>query len=131
MNAVQNVFSSQVVIDCFDDAVLDEITSKIINSEEIHQWLEEANPYALEEMARRMLELHSRGRWNPDKDVLEKLKESYLIIEGDMEARTESSGDIQGGNVEIVTDKGIGLWRRQMDEIERELGKTDKKETNL
>ena len=78
-----------------------------------------------------MLELESRGKWRPDEAVLNRLRETYLVIEGDMEGRTESRGDIQGGNVEIVTDQSVALWREQLGEIEEALAMTaGEKETS-
>ena len=124
MHALQNVFSSQVVIECFDDALLDRVAEATVNNDDLRKWLEEVNPYALEEMARRLLELQTRGRWNPDGDVLEQLKENYLLIEGDMEGRLESAGDIQGGSVDIINDEEIELWRRQLTDIETEMARS-------
>ena len=66
-----------------------------------------------------MLELHSREKWRPSPDVLSRLKESYLLIEGEMEGMTESRGDIQGGAVEKINHTQVENWRRSLTEIEK------------
>jgi cobalamin biosynthesis Mg chelatase CobN len=78
----------------------------------------EHNRFAAEEMARRLLELNSRGKWNGEAQTLEKLKANYLAIEGNIEGGIESLGDIQGSAVEIINDENIPLWRKQLVEIE-------------
>ena len=121
MHSMQNVFSAQVVTDSFSDEFLDRITEKTINDEEMREWLEYANPHALEEIGRRLLELESRGKWKPDEDVLHRLRQNYLIIEGDMEGRLEPLGEIQGGNVDIINHEGVALWETQLRDIESAL----------
>ncbi|MCL1912743.1 MAG: cobaltochelatase subunit CobN [Eubacteriaceae bacterium] len=78
----QNIIEAQVLLECFEDEYLDKIT----------EWLMSVNPYALEEMSRRLLELESRGKWGPDADVLDRLRQSCLVVEGDIESRLESKG---------------------------------------
>jgi cobaltochelatase CobN len=115
---LQSAFSAQCVCECFDDRAIDSIAESYINDDFTRNWLVEHNRFAAEEMARRLLELNSRGKWNGETQVLEKLKTNYLSIEGDIEGRIESLGDIQGGTVEIINDENIPLWREQLVEIE-------------
>jgi len=121
MQMMQNVFSSQCVTDCFADELLDRLTNEYVNDSKMREWLSENNQYALEEIARRMLELYTREKWNPDEETLENLKANYLIIEGDLEEGVESAGDIQGGNVEILNDADIETWKEQLAEVERHI----------
>jgi cobaltochelatase CobN len=118
MNMIQNLFSAQIVTDSFEDSFLDQVAEAYVNDEFMRDWLTENNPYAIEEIARRMLELYTREKWNPDEDVLERLKENYLIIEGDMEGRTESAGEIQAGNIEILSDSDIESWQKHLAEVD-------------
>jgi cobaltochelatase CobN len=115
---LQNVFSAQCVGDCFDDPTLDALTESYINDEVMRNWLIAHNRFAAEEMARRLLELNSRGKWHGETPILEKLKNNYLSIEGNLEGGIESSGTIQGGTVEILNDETIPRWREQLVEIE-------------
>lgn len=118
MSRVQNVFAAQCLMDCLEDSALDELTEKYVNDEEMRAWLTANNPYAAEEIARRMLELVQREKWRPDEAVLARLKESYLEIEGDMEGSLESLGDIQAGEVEIITHREQDAWRENLRDAE-------------
>ena len=52
---------------------------------------------------------------------MERLKQNYLIIEGDMEGRLEPKGDIQGGNIEIINHQGNAFWEEQLRDVEAEI----------
>ena len=82
----------------------------------MRQFFEENNPYALEEIARRLLEAESRGLWDADPEVLEGLRNSYLEIEGWMEDMA-GDGEFQGGSVDIMTMEDVPDWDKKMREI--------------
>lgn len=117
MHRIQNVFSAQCVCENLTDEILDEITESYVNDGEMREWLGRHNPYAMEEIARRMLELYTRGKYHPNEKVLERLKDNYLVIEGDMEEGLETAGDIQRGNVEIINHEEIENWRDSLKDI--------------
>jgi cobaltochelatase CobN len=125
MHMMQNVFSTQCLTGYFPDELLDRLTDVYVNDEETRDWFFRHNRYALEEIGRRMLELHQRGRWNGDEEVITRLKENYLHIEGDIEEGIESRGDIQGGAVDIVTDADVAQWKAKLTEIEPYIPKGD------
>ncbi|PKM48064.1 MAG: cobalt chelatase [Firmicutes bacterium HGW-Firmicutes-8] len=86
-----------------DDWVFDDITQTYILDEEMRKWFAEHNPWALEEIGRRLLEAHRRQLWNPDQEVLEGLQEAYLEIEGWMEELMgDVEGEFQGGAIDIM-----------------------------
>ncbi len=118
MCRIQNLFAAQCLLECVPDSLLDQVTETFVNDPEMRQWLKEKNLYAAEEIARRMLELHQREKWKPDEQVLSRLKESYLEIEGDMEGSLESRGEIQAGEVEIVTHRDQQLWQENLRDVE-------------
>jgi len=101
-----------------DDWIFDDITKTFVLDEEMRRFFEENNPYALEEMARRLLEAQSRGLWNPDPDVLEELKNSYLEIESWME-ELAGEGEFQGGSVDIMSFEDVPDWDKKMQEIRK------------
>lgn len=101
-----------------DDWIFDDITKTFVLDEEMRRFFEENNPYALEEMARRLLEAQSRGLWNPDPELLEKLKNSYLEIESWME-ELAGEGEFQGGSVNIVSFEDVPDWDKKMQEIRK------------
>ncbi|HID07630.1 MAG TPA: cobaltochelatase subunit CobN, partial [Armatimonadetes bacterium] len=79
-----------------DDWVFDDITKTFVLDDEMRQFFEEHNPYALEEIARRLLEAESRRLWDADPEVLDALRNIYLEIEGWMEDLA-GDGEFQGG----------------------------------
>ncbi|MDK2888919.1 MAG: cobaltochelatase CobN [Thermoanaerobacter sp.] len=106
-----------------DDWIFDDITRTFILDEENRRFFEEHNPWALEEIARRLLEAHQRGLWNADPEVLEGLKEHYLEIEGWLEERMgDIKGDFQGGAIDILTAEEVADWGAKMREIKAKLG---------
>ncbi|MDO5422182.1 MAG: cobaltochelatase subunit CobN [Eubacteriales bacterium] len=118
MSRMQRVFEAKCMNDCVSDAVLDQLAETYVNQEEMREWLLGQNPYAAEEIARRLLELESRGRWKPQEEVLQALREDYLRIEGCMEDEAGGNGEIQGGSVEIVRDEQVEGWRENLQEID-------------
>jgi cobaltochelatase CobN len=117
MNVAQNIFSMQCLAECFSDELLDKLTDQIVNNEEFRAWFAKNNPYALEEIARRMLELKERGKWNPDAGTLEELQANYLLIEGDMESRVNNGEGIQAGSIDIITDADIDTWQQKIGDV--------------
>ncbi len=96
------------------DWIFDDITSTFVINEENRKFFEENNPWALEEMARRLLEAEKRGVWKADPEVLEELKEYYLEIEGWMEEKMgDVKGDFQGGSVDVITKKDVKEWSKK------------------
>ena len=81
----------------------------------MREFFEEKNPWALEEIGRRLLEAYERDLWNPDPQVLERLKKHYIEIEGWMEERIEDVSGIQGGSIDIFTMEDIESWKKKME----------------
>ncbi|BBO81945.1 cobaltochelatase subunit CobN [Desulfosarcina ovata subsp. sediminis] len=101
-----------------DNWVFDGIAEKFLIDEENRQFFEENNPWALEEIGRRLLEAESRGLWKADPEIMEQLKEIYLEIEGWLEDRMgDVTGDFQGGAVDIITSADIPGWKEKMEEV--------------
>jgi len=88
-----------------DTWIFDAIYSTFIKDEKNRKFFERNNPYALEEIGRRLLEAYKRGLWSADKETLEDLKRRYMEVEGLMEDSYQGVdvGDIQGGSIEIST----------------------------
>jgi cobaltochelatase CobN len=55
----------------------------------MQEWFKEVNPDALQNIAERLLEAIRRGMWEAGPEMVEELKEVYLDIEGELEARTD------------------------------------------
>lgn len=121
MHRVQSVFDAKCTSECVEDETLDQLTEEYINNEEMRNWLIENNRFAAEEIARRLLELCSRGKWKPNEQVLERLRSSYLMIEGDMEDGVTGNGEIQGGSIEIIKEDQVEIWKKNLAEIDEYL----------
>ena len=106
-----------------DDWIFDCLTSTFVLDEENKKFFEENNPWALEEISRRLLEAHQRGLWDADPEVLAGLKDAYLEIEGWIEEKMgDVPGDFQGGSIDILTAEDVADWGAKMQEIKKKLG---------
>jgi cobaltochelatase CobN len=102
--------------------VFDGITEKFILDEENRKFFEDNNPWALEEIARRLLEASNRGLWDADPEMLDGLKEYYLEIEGWLEERMgDVKGDFQGGAIDIITSRDVTEWGEKLAVIRKDL----------
>ncbi|MDD1727688.1 MAG: cobaltochelatase subunit CobN [Methanospirillum sp.] len=92
-----------------DDWIFDEIANKFVLDREMKEFFQEKNPYAFEELTRRLLEAHQRELWVADPEVLEGLKNTYLEVESWLEDEV-GEGDHQGGNVDIISARDVEGW---------------------
>ncbi|MDY0040687.1 MAG: cobaltochelatase subunit CobN, partial [Desulforhabdus sp.] len=98
-----------------DDWIFDDITRTFILDAENRGFFEQHNPWAMEEIARRLLEAESRGLWQADPKVLEELRQNYLEIEGLIEERMgDIDGEFQGGSVDIFSADDVPQWQEMM-----------------
>ena len=106
-----------------DDWIFDEIAETFVLNKEMREWFKKVNPWALEEIGRRLLEAATRGIWQPHKQRLEQLKEAYLEVEGSIEDTMDGiSGEFQGGSVDVMTAEDVEHWKAEMGKILGELG---------
>lgn len=98
-----------------DDGIFDDIAETFLMDEENRKFFEENNPYALEEIARRLIEAAGRGLWKPSPQVQSVLKEIYILIEGWIEERTgDLEGGHQGGAIDVITWREVESWKAKM-----------------
>lgn len=115
---VGRVYGWEATTQEVDDWIFDDIARTFILDEENRKFFEEHNPWALEEMARRLLEAEKRGLWAADPEVLNELKDAYLAIEGWIEERMEGvEGDFQGGSIDVLTPDDVENWGEMMQGI--------------
>ena len=91
---VNNLYKWSATTRKVDKWVFDGVVETYILNEENLEWLRTSNPYALEELTRRLLEAESRGLWEADPDLFEAVRQAALEIEGDME---EIMGEVKEG----------------------------------
>ncbi len=126
MRRIQTVFDTQCVLESVSHETLDAIAQQYFLDENMRQWFTEHNSYALEEGMRRFLELETRGKWKAEPETWRKLKSVYLQAEGDLEDTISGFGEIQAGNVDIVTDSQMGQWAERLKKTDEEIGKWDR-----
>lgn len=98
-----------------EDWIFDEIARTYLMDEENRKFFKENNPYAFEEIARRLLEAWQRGLWNPAEEVKDVLKKIYLEVEGWLEGIMENvKGDFQGGSIDVITAEEVNSWKENL-----------------
>jgi cobaltochelatase CobN len=115
---VGRLYGWQATAKAVDGSVFDDAARTFMMNEENRRFFEENNPWALEEMARRLIEAAERGLWTPAPDVREALKNIYVEIEGWIEERMgDVEGEFQGGSIDIVTSEEVESWKKRMQEV--------------
>jgi magnesium chelatase subunit H len=80
-NHVANTFGWSATADAVDPWIYTEVSRTFLLDEEMLSRLVELNPHSVESLAKRLMEAHDRGYWNPDEDVLERLREVIQQIQ--------------------------------------------------
>ncbi len=100
------------------DWIFEEISETFLFNEEMRKWFKEVNPWAMEEVMRRLLEAASRGIWKAKKQTMEQLRQLYLELEGVLEDSLSSTHqEFQGGNVDIFSPEEVNEWRSKLTSI--------------
>src|SRR5438105_4064945 len=80
-NHVANTFGWSATADAVNPWIYTEISKTFLLDEEMFNRLHELNPHSLQSLAKRLLEAHERGYWNPDEGMLERLREIISQLE--------------------------------------------------
>ncbi len=86
---VDYAFGWDATSDMLDPWMYQSLADHFLFDEETRKWIEENNPYAMRQMAGRLLEAIQRGMWDADDDTIEKLQSIYLDAEDILEGFTE------------------------------------------
>ena len=109
-----------------DNWIFDDIAKTFMLDPEMKEWFEKVNPWAMEEIGRRLLEAESRGIWAPDPELLEELQEAYLDTEACIEDKMgDVTGDFQGGAVDIMTSEDVEAWSEKMKAVKQLINPAD------
>mgnify|MGYP000942747334 CR=1 FL=1 len=68
-----------------EDWMYEGLARKYALDEDMRQWMQEVNPWALQRIAEKLLEAAQRGLWQADEQTEQELQELYLSIEGELE----------------------------------------------
>lgn len=74
-NHVANTFGWSATADAVDPWIYTEISQTFLLDPVMFERLLGLNPHSVRSLAKRLLEAHTRGYWNPDEEVLEQLHE--------------------------------------------------------
>ncbi|WP_028580203.1 cobaltochelatase subunit CobN [Desulfogranum japonicum] len=111
---VNNLYKWSATSEQVSKGLFDDLVRTYILNQDNYAWLREANPYALEEITRRLLEAHARDLWEADEDLLAEVRAAALDVEGDMEEiRENGEGEIQGNQVDIITRQNVEQWKME------------------
>ncbi|MFI5592518.1 cobaltochelatase subunit CobN [Amycolatopsis sp. NPDC051758] len=84
---VDYLFGFDATAGVVGDWMYEKLTESYVLDEENQQFLRQANPWALRGIVERLNEAADRGLWEePDPELLAKMREVYLSLEGDLEA---------------------------------------------
>ena len=117
---VGRLYGWQATAKTVDRSIFDDVTRTFLMNEENRQFFQEQNPWAMEEMGRRLIEAMERGLWSPSSDVREALKRLYLEVEGWIEDKMDGmEGEFQGGAIDVMTTQDVEGWKKRMEEVLR------------
>jgi magnesium chelatase subunit H len=80
-NHVANTFGWSATADAVDPWIYTEISKTFLLDPIMFKRLLELNPHSVRSLTNRLLEAHNRGFWNPDEEVLEKLRDTISDLE--------------------------------------------------
>lgn len=87
---VDYMFGYDATAQVVEDWMYEDVTEEYVLSPEMQEFFRQSNPWALRGIIERLLEAIERGLWeDPPPDMVDKLKELYLELEADLEARQE------------------------------------------
>ncbi len=87
---VAHAYQWDVTSSVLEQWMYDTFADKYALDEEIREWMQEVNPWALQRIASVLLEAEQRGYWHADDERKQQLQEIYLSMEGDLEEQADS-----------------------------------------
>ncbi len=86
---IDDVLGWDATVEVVEDWMYEDIAKKYVLDKKMQKWLKEVNPYALQNMVERLLEIIERKLWNATEEMKKKLQSLYLEIEGVLEGENE------------------------------------------
>ncbi len=87
---VDFLFAYDATANCVEDFMYEGIAEAYIFDEKVQAFIQENNPWALRDMAERLLEARQRGLWqSASQDILDRLRSIALEAESVIESQTE------------------------------------------
>ena len=83
------IFGWDATSDIIENWMYDGMAENYLLDDEVREWIEKSNPYAVRDMLGVLLEAADRGMWKPSDEMVERLKDLYLKNEADLESITD------------------------------------------
>jgi cobaltochelatase CobN len=88
---VDYLFGYDATAGVVDDWMYEKLAAEYVFDDTNRDFMQKSNPWALRGIAERMLEAADRGMWQePDQATLDRLRETYLELEGDLEGENDA-----------------------------------------
>ncbi|HEY9876899.1 MAG TPA: cobaltochelatase subunit CobN [Leptolyngbyaceae cyanobacterium] len=85
---VDYLFAYDATARCVEDYMYQGVAEAYVLDEQVQQFVQQSNPWALRDMAERLLEAHQRGLWQqPQQETLDQLRNITHEAEGILESR--------------------------------------------
>lgn len=83
---VDYLFGYDATAGVVDDWMYEKLSAEYVFDPENREFMQKSNPWALRGISERLLEAAERGLWaEPDQETLDRLRATYLELEGDLE----------------------------------------------
>ncbi|EHN11207.1 CobN component of cobalt chelatase involved in B12 biosynthesis [Patulibacter medicamentivorans] len=83
---VDYLFGYDATAGVVEDWMYEKVTDRYVGDPDVHAFLTKSSPWALRQIAERLLEAADRGLWEaPDEERLEQLRDVLLEVEGEVE----------------------------------------------
>ncbi|NPA05321.1 MAG: hypothetical protein GXO09_04440 [Crenarchaeota archaeon] len=115
MKKVDHLYGWQATTRSLPDQAWNLLAEKLL-SEKVRRWMRRVNPYALEEMTRRMMEAVERGLWRPSRKAWKLLLDARMEVEAVLEG--EAGPGVQAGEVRVYAPRDVPQWAREMRVVE-------------
>ena len=88
---VDYMFGYDATAQVIEDWMYEDVTEEYVLNPDMQEFFRQSNPWALRGIVERLLEAVQRGLWeNPPPEMLDQLRQMYLELETDIEARQEA-----------------------------------------
>jgi cobaltochelatase CobN len=94
---VDYLFGYDATAHVVEDWMYAQLTEQYVLDPQQQEFFQQKNPWALRSIIERLMEAVNRGLWEqPDQTQLEQMRQLYLRLEGELEDRSESTGNRAG-----------------------------------
>jgi cobaltochelatase CobN len=86
---VDYLFGYDATAGVVQDWMYEQLAKSYVFDQDVREFMQKSNPWALRGITERLLEAADRGMWaKPEQETLDRLGDVYLTSEGDLEDRT-------------------------------------------